>query len=191
LSQSGEPSWSPASKATCFAEGSSIFEQAEHIGAATLAIVRVPSSRDAANFRKLVRKPLMASFILRHLWVVLLPFRPAQSAWSIPRIRSVGPDAADQSVDVFTAIRCTARTTVSATVGISWKLLVQTLDEVAVSCGFSSLSQSELIRCPRHIFHRLHTGKSSCSNRLKSDARIGVHVPSHSMKANSFILIVL
>lgn len=52
---------------------------------------------------------------------------------------AVGLHAADQSVDVFTAIRCTARTTVSATVGISWKLLVQTLDEVAVavSCGFS------------------------------------------------------
>jgi hypothetical protein len=69
-----------ALKATCFAEGSSTLEQAGHIDAATLAIVRVHITNVAANFHKLVRKPLMNSFILSHTSLVLLPFRPAQSA---------------------------------------------------------------------------------------------------------------
>jgi hypothetical protein len=69
-----------ALKATCFAEGSSILEQAGHIDAATLAIVRVHITNVAANLLKLVGKPRMNSFILRHSSVDLLPFRPAQSA---------------------------------------------------------------------------------------------------------------
>jgi hypothetical protein len=45
-------------KATCFAEGRSIFEHSGHIGAAMLAIAKTHSSIDAANFRKLDGKPL-------------------------------------------------------------------------------------------------------------------------------------
>jgi hypothetical protein len=62
-------------KAACFAEGSSIFEQSGHIGAATLAIVSTQSSSDTANFLKLGCKLLTSDSILHRYPGCKPPFR--------------------------------------------------------------------------------------------------------------------
>jgi hypothetical protein len=53
-----------ALKVKCVAERNSIFEHSGHIGAATLAIVRIHSTTEAANFLKLDHEQLMSSSIL-------------------------------------------------------------------------------------------------------------------------------
>jgi hypothetical protein len=61
LSQFGMPPRSVLLKPKCFAAGRAMFEHSGQIGAATLAIVSMPTSSDAANRHKLGRKPLMVS----------------------------------------------------------------------------------------------------------------------------------